>query len=65
MNEPKPCTPETAALLHWMLDYYREYFPYAVGMTHEKYATTQEAKNADAALKAYRDETGAVSDYVR
>ncbi len=65
METPKPpgCSAETAARLYYRLEYYREYMPAVLGCSPERYAITQEAKSTDAALKAYRDETGAEDTY--
>jgi len=57
-TNPMPCSPETAAALYAQLEYYREYVPYMLGTSHEKYATTAEAQITDAAIAAYRNETG-------
>lgn len=46
-----------------MLEYYRHYMPVLVGQSEAQYATTTEAKRADDALDAYRQETGALDAY--
>ena len=62
MDHP-PCSPQTAAQLYAQLEYYREYVPYMLDMSPERYSQTQEAINVDTALKAYRDETGTPPTY--
>lgn len=59
----KPCSPKVALNLYELLEYYREYVPYMLKMSHEQYATTQECKNVDEALAAYRAETGVEPEY--
>ena len=59
----KPCSPKVALNLYGLLEYYREYVPYMLDITDEDYAKTQECKNVDAALSAYRAETGAEKTY--
>jgi hypothetical protein len=54
---------ETSRGLYAQLEFYREYVPYMLGMTPEVYAMTTEAKITDAALSAYRRETGAPATY--
>lgn len=56
-----PCSPEVAAALYRRLEYYRDVIPFCLDMSEEKYANTQEAKLADAALESYRKETGQVA----
>lgn len=67
MNEPydnhPPCSAKAAAMLYAQLEYYRAYMPSILKWSEEQYAATQEAKNADAALDAYRRETGAEDTY--
>lgn len=58
----QPCSAETAAELYRLLEYYRNFMPFCLGMSEADYAATQEAINADAALSAYRDQTGTVAD---
>jgi hypothetical protein len=57
------CSIETANLLYETLQYYRELVPFTLDMSAEEYADTHEAKRVDAALKKYRDETGAKETY--
>jgi hypothetical protein len=61
-NTDKPsaplCSAETAAELYRRLEYYRNFMPSCLDMTEADYAATQEAINADAALSAYREQTG-------
>ena len=57
-----PCSAETSESLYRRLNYYRNFMPFAIGVSEAQYATTQEAKIADAALTAYRDETGVASE---
>lgn len=53
------CSAATSAALYRLLEYHRNLMPFCVGMSEKEYAETQEAKNADAVLAAYREETGA------
>jgi hypothetical protein len=59
---PPPCSAEIAAELYRLLEYYRNFMPFCVGKSESNYATTREAINADAALAAYREQTGMVAD---
>lgn len=60
---PTPtCSASTSAELYRLLEYYRKFMPFCVGTSEKEYSETQEAKNADAALNAYREETGAEAD---
>ena len=61
----KTVTPETAFALYLRLEYYRAYLPSIYNMTEDQYASTEEAKRTDLAIKAYRDETGAEDNYER
>lgn len=61
MKTPKEiasCSPDTATELYRQLEYYRNMMPFCIGFSEKHYASTQEAKNVDAVLAAYRNETG-------
>jgi hypothetical protein len=60
-SSPAACSAATAAELYRLLEYYRNFMPFCVGMPEAEYAATQEAINADAALAAYRKQTGRIA----